>query len=431
MITCMSNEQPTISGEVEPERGDWYSDEHDYEQCQEPRQTIQEYLSVLEQDMSTRLNEIKEEIEKKKYELRKPEVLPYMREKHLTEMLEYETFVSDLERELEELRAPKNTKEISTENGDFRIVYEAHEEPNSEGVLRNLDAYAKEFAMHFSSATQSTVPPTESGGPFGRDAFADGLLYLAIRESGMPVYFCDVFPGDAFFKKIDNEHNRIKFLRFLEQIASPAVGMGVGFYTLTEMKKNKEKKKEGIYTRRDFCKIAGLGAAAVGLFGGVAGGIIEGSYGTKLGVGESRPVDEHSFLRTMYKKRNEILDMVGIQNILTVLRNAVMAQKLHTIAERMKKNGEYTGEKPHVGIEIGAAHSGIEDMLTMTEEERLQIIGDIAESIKDVFEDPQKEIAAILKTTYDPEDKKWRVQRALDKDIVYMLQERGLIHKET
>ena len=122
--------------------------------------------------------------------------------------------------------------------------------------------------------------------------------------------------------------------------------------------------------------------------------------------------------------------MTGMYDLVIVLRNAVMAQKLHTIAEHMKENGEYASEKPHVGIEVGAAHSGIESMLTMEEEERLRIIGDIVQPIKDVFEDPKKELAAILKTTYDESTDFWHVKPAFDKDMVAMLEERGLIHKQ-
>ncbi|MBC8465365.1 MAG: hypothetical protein H8D63_03290 [Parcubacteria group bacterium] len=147
MITHMNREQPTISGgdESSSKHEQWSRETDEYEYARE--HTIQTYLYELEMGMSTRLKKIKEEIEKKKYELRKPEVLPYMREKRLAEICEYETFVSDLERELEELHAPKNTKEVSTDIGDFRIVYEKHSQKNSEGVLKDLDAYAKELVL--------------------------------------------------------------------------------------------------------------------------------------------------------------------------------------------------------------------------------------------------------------------------------------------
>lgn len=113
--------------------------------------------------------------------------------------------------------------------------------------------------------------------------------------------------------------------------------------------------------------------------------------------------------------------------MLVVLRNAIMAQKLHTIAKDMKERGEYTDEKPYVGIEIGAAHSGIEKLLVASEKERLAIIGDIAESIQDVFGNPEKELAAILRTTYDADTDHWFVEPSYDEGIVRVLRERGIL----
>lgn len=385
---------------------------------------LREYLSELETDMRTRMKELKEEINEKKSLLHGPETLPYMREKYFAEIRKYETFISDLERDIEELHAPRNIHEMSTDVGDFRIVYERHGQENSEGVLKDLDAYAKEFVGSPRHVSEGLVNSGMSGEPFDSvNGYANIPVAAAIRASNMPLYYCDVFPGENFKERMHEDFDLKKNMQFFKSIEF-LLGAGGLLSTAGKIKIDKKNKEKGTYTRRDFLKTVGLGVASFGFLG-------TGVYRTSF-PGKGVMYEEGSFLRALDKKRDELLSTTGLFAVLMILRNAVMAQKLYTTARKMKDRGESArGDKPFVGIEVGYDHSGIEPMLSLSEGERLAVIGDIASSIGEVFEDPQKELAAILRATYDAHTETWYIQPSFDEGIVQTLQKEGIIKNNT
>ncbi len=343
--------------------------------------------------------------------------LPAHKEAYRRSIAEAKDFIARTDRVLEVFDAVPETKEIIADDAVFRLVYEAHDKEHSPKVLEGLDAYAFEsFGTEIQKDDVAIVGDSPDG-PFNFNADtrgADAPVMGVLRESRLPVYGCDV-SGEMFKERMDQESTTSMLVSAPFVVGLLVAGSVLAksaveqlYDAVIDRDKDKEKTTKDALSRRDFLGMAGKLIAGTALFGGGVGAAAE----RMLSKNETR-IDGSAY-GTFLKTKQDILTSLGLYEVTVRFRNLVMAQKLHTIAGLMREEVA-EGAKPHVGMELGAAHYGIEDSLRLSEPDRLKLMRDIAENSEMVLGSPDDEVAAMNRYKYDPGV--WESQRIVDPGI--------------
>lgn len=338
--------------------------------------------------------------------------LPRMRDEYRKRVVEATELLTMIDRELESLDRMSEVREVETDSGIFRFVFESHELRHSPEVLRDLDAYAMEAVASDLGQTIERKPDGEDGPLFfptdERNLIGTNRPIVdVIREARLPLYFCDV-AGSTLSRLANGENAREQAV--VDAVAAAAVASGGFVAAWNAIKALQERGSSGM-SRRTFLK---TGAKAIGGLLFAAGG-----YGIRTDFGENRN-DLHqddSLLGEYWRRRQELFCRFGMLRFLIELRNLVMAQKLHCIAERERKRGVVG--KPRIGMEIGSGHDRVREAIRMPEDERVAAIRKLLEDAEIVLESPDDEVAALFEHTYSDEDgrREWLSRKIIDSAI--------------
>ncbi|NTW15246.1 MAG: hypothetical protein HGA38_02625 [Candidatus Moranbacteria bacterium] len=397
----MGIEKPTLSEMSDDrERASW----HAYEKFM-VRYTLDHYRKHVDE----RREQLTAEISDWKRLRDNPLTLPRKQAEYQRLIDEATSFLGRLDHALEKFDDVSEVREVETEDGTFRLVYEAHVLAHSPKVLDGLDAYAFEV---FSETPESGDPVSyvadTGSGPFwfGDGTYdADAPVFDALRESRLPAFKCDV-SGATLKEASDTEMRMVSIAE-----GSLALGMlASGGYLAADAAKEASRKPEkgNGMSRRDFLGLIGKAGVGAALFGG-------GSMSALEKMVPSNDIPSASTVSGWYLRlRDDILSSLGAYRITAEFRNLVMAQKLHTIAGHMRQEVP-EGEKPHVGMELGKNHYGIEETLRMTEAERLARMIDVLKRTGIELESPEEEVASVIR--YDYIGDVWKSTRFVDPAI--------------
>lgn len=345
--------------------------------------------------------------------------LPRHREEYLKRAAEARNLVDRLDLKAEALERTPEIREVETPEATFRLVYERHDRPHSPNVLEGLDAYAfEQLCFNVPKKTSFYVADSPTSGPFHEvnSSSPDAPVIGLLRESGLPTYSCDI-SGWSLYQMTDKEF----FATDAAQNIGSAAFTVLGAYLLKESagaimgESASEAEDAGGRTangmsRRRFLGIAGKTLAGTMLF--AAGGAI---LGEQYLPGHETLVDGSVYGRFI-RAKERLFTALGMTEVVMRLRNAVMAQQLHRVAERISEM-DPSDAKPHIGMELGAKHFGIEDCLRMSESERVDLIRRIALTSKLVIESPDRELASFFQYEYQKPAEAWRVERFIDTAI--------------
>ncbi len=254
---------------------------------------------------------------------------------------------------------PENVAELETENAHYDIIYDVHGVGEvKEDAFRNSDAIIFEGigGVDFPGAYVEKEP-----------SFREVILH-AIKEK-KPVYFVDLSFGLHQELGLDEEKLLTHFtLPILEGLA----GLVFTVSAVTDvLKRNPEM------SRRSFLKFLGKGAAGAYL-SLPALREVTGYVSTDFA---EKPPDESDPVRQAHKLLRKVSDATHPEDrtVLIHTRNDLMAQKSETIARALRAE---LGNKPNLGIMVGANHSGIENVLQDDERERVErLIDDLGKDL--------------------------------------------------
>jgi hypothetical protein len=275
---------------------------------------------------------------------------------------------------------PSNIVILETPEGIFRIAYGMHEIPQNPEDVKGVDAIMLE-----SSFLKYYLQPEEAIKEFlifTKESIQYKYLIKKASEAGQPIYLTDLDPRPEWYGLSVSLH--------ITEIIS-AIGLDLYLLFLFRSIKSKE------ITRRDFLKLLFLALLAA-------------YFGTQLGESLTYPIKGNVDESTLTRSINRILIKLNesihpeINIVMLTLRNLIMAQKLTTIAEKLRQK---TGKKPEIAVVVGGAHIGIEYALKMSKEERMKIIKRIL-SIP-VLKELRKGIATIARFDYNQTTGQWEL----------------------
>jgi len=268
--------------------------------------------------------------------------------------------------DIEKLMKPEQpeVKEIDLENMVVRLIYEVHYQKHSPLVVQGLDNYASEGDITFESIKKIKSDPYSLARYF--DTSSEDLAQATLKDQGKPVLFIDIISSPELSKIMNDEMQASTNIRTGTEIIFTGTALASLYYLLESFLSKIEENKK--LSRRRFLQT--LGASSI-----AATGLVGQTF-------HKEALPEGSVMRTLERGTEQIKESLGFGEIIYVYRNAVMAQKLHNMAMNYKNEGAQASRKPHFGLRIGTAHSGIESMLKMPEAERLAFITKITHTLK-------------------------------------------------
>lgn len=182
-------------------------------------------------------------------------------------------------------------------------------------------------------------------------SFQDGVLNRLGRNGSR------IILGDVITNQNPNELANIQ--KVLTAEFAGGLGIATGEFLYAMKQRTKDRKKNEIpskaeMTRRNFLK----GAAVVGTAWATLP--LASFYGISDGVSLDSISDKRLFVDRILTRLNGFQSNFHPEGLLTFFRNAVIADKMLTIAEKFHKE---KGKKAKMGFNVGLAHSGIEDFL--------------------------------------------------------------------
>jgi len=281
----------------------------------------------------------------------------------------------------------------------MRFVYERHDlDHNPEVVRGGLTGYFVECVRTDFNSTNKEYEEIE----FREDILGDHYrnIIAASTFNNVPLYVVDAVghKAAAMFKR------EIVLIKISDVIA--ALILSYLLKSALEKENSKQNEKHTI-SRRDFLKKSFKYGIA-----GITTGIVSLSIYEKILL----PIknDKQLQLNQFEKIRTKIIEKFGLNKLSSTLRNALCAQKVMTVHRQSKQPDYY-------GFQCGAAHFGVEAMLTLDNETRLKIIKKIYSSINEKKRPTPEELAVITKFTFDKEKQVWKEQNYLDKSIMKYL----------
>jgi len=325
---------------------------------------------------------------------------------------------------------PENIVIVETPEARFRIAYAIHPIPQRPEEVKGVDGIVLETAVgRYSTKEEAEKTFYENVFVVGRKQYSH-IVEEAAKE-GKPLFLADV--------SLDlNRLLLMESLRYHEINASLLLlALLVGDALLTSRKasrrfwryerefkklKSEEERREFLkkilgekpITRRDFLRWSIEGILAL-YFSTQA---LEKIYAQLT----APHVDESSKARRIFRIIEALNEKIHPEThlIIITLRNIILAQKLHTIAEELS---EEIRRIPEVAIAVGASHIGIEEALKKTNEERKRIIERILgfpgiEKLAGKIE----EISTIARFDFDRNSGRWKLTKIFQDPILDVIE---------
>ncbi len=268
---------------------------------------------------------------------------------------------------------------VPTPEADYRIIYGFHNIKQNPEDLGDAHALALELAGDYFSI--------ESAERLALYVMEQHQQYREIvkeaKNKKIPLFFVDI-------PRLDD---LVLILNSLLIVSESLVGLGI----ISSLIQRAPKPM----TRRDFIKI--LPSVIIGSY---LSSHIPGMASTAMNLGrineETVKRKIHRFLTTLNEKTHPETYI-----ILLTLRNYIIAQKLNTIAQMLRK--DFINKKPQVAIVIGASHIGIETALQESDDERKTLLTRIFNLpiTEMVLKEAISNVATIAWLEYDEKLEKW------------------------
>ncbi len=314
---------------------------------------------------------------------------------------------------------PDNVCEIETDYANIRLIYEWHGQQMPVSTVVGLDMICAEGIMAgglleiYKDAQRRPRDNENDYVELDREEYGclgnvgneenDSLVVAALEDLQIPVMINDIH-GSALIK-----HARLEieeFAEFEKKLSSVAgATIPIMMISLADRLLNRvlskaynadqyQEKKEKM-SRRKFLRLLTDGAlVTAATVSGVA------SYAADT---PNEKESMHSKMNKLYRLTSESL---GFEQFVTYFRNALMAQKIYDVAHKFNEDENNNGKKPHIGMQLGAAHTTIEQMLQMSEEDRLNIITKGIELL--LAQGIEFDVSLQVESVFDDESEKWR-----------------------
>lgn len=297
----------------------------------------------------------------------------------------------------EKERLPKNVVVIDKPDGRFRIAYGAHHLEQKAEDIAGADGIVLETAIGGDYSTQELAEKVLTGA-------ASRLQYRRVFESAAkydrPIFLADVDPTAV---------------ASLLSLALSALEYFVAYKLLASLAKDASKTFSGEKTinRRGFIKLFGKGMT--GLYLSI-------SLAERLSLLVNSAADYNSKLRAVNRFFSSLNEKVHPETnaIVVTLRNHIIVQKLHTIAQRLK---EGVNKKPEIALIFGAGHTGIENALEKDDKDRVEIIDRLLEFPG--AGDMRRRLANIARFDFDKKSDKWKLTEIFKDPVLAPLESKG------
>ncbi|MBI2640749.1 MAG: hypothetical protein HYW91_02605 [Candidatus Sungbacteria bacterium] len=300
-------------------------------------------------------------------------------------------------------KLPDNVVVVERPEARYRIVYEIHKIPHTPEEIGHPAVLAVEF-VSFRYDTPAGAEDilerfwehkAEGAGKSMQERVGTERKYL--EERHIPIAFVDV-PYEDVEAALSNE----KFISFVEVATA-----------VTSAQYVKEKlsglREEG-FSRREFLKLS-----AAGMLGAYTGlellnTLLDLYWATKSGHGKMSPPE-----RKLIKLQETVHP--ELKAIILTLRNAIFARKLYALANHFNL---VKGEKPEIAITVGAAHTGLEDMLLEDPLRR----GEVLEKFFSTFgiDKGKISISPIAVAMFSTEEGRWVVKEIFNDPLLNQIE---------
>src|SRR3989338_8106879 len=297
-------------------------------------------------------------------------------------------------------KVPENVAILDLPEARYRIIYERHGDVHTAAEVGKVDALAMEVSSDLDFSNRKDAEwllrglwgrELENRDPeTGKRASVERAWAVKehLEQNSIPLYLVDI-SGSKYLEPLMVGSAALNGLE-------AAAGVSAAGYLATTLKRPKE------LSRRDLLR--GAIAAAIAAKGGIQAASLAADV-------EAFTVKGHFQHSDIAKKALRLNQAVSPEShgVPLTLRNAVWAQKLKDIAQEMK---ERKGRKPEIAMRVGAGHSGLEDMLRASPEERLQIIRRYMTVLRPLLDRGGKfMISPIVKYEHDKTNWKWVLSR--------------------
>lgn len=271
----------------------------------------------------------------------------------------------------------KNIKIIETDEARFRIIYGRHYEVQQPEDLGSAEV----LAIEFSDPENDYVSPRNAEKLMVRakEYKQYKLIVEKAQQESKPIFFVDNPTVNPWTDILEFE------CTVLEALA----GCSLFYFFAKDIVETKRKK----ISRREFFKMS---------IKGMAGAYLINPFFTYM-LGAIDTMGDSSCgaaARFLFNFNERFHPETGFAVL--ILRNHLMAQKLTTIA---KSISDFKGEKPEIGIVVGAYHVGIEKALRKSNEERIKSIDRILHFPG--LKEAREKIAFIARLDFNKEQNKW------------------------
>ena len=283
----------------------------------------------------------------------------------------------------------KNTVETETDKARYRIIYGIHHIETDPATLENLDGVMLEIINPLESEEGVRLSVEH----LQKKVLQYRKLLQHCQRHGIPIFLTDL-SYNAY--RQTEYHNEMA----IKEIYLPVLEAILGVILVVSGATNVVQQK-GI-SRREFLK--------QGLKGLVGSYLLMSQVNKSLMETKKEP-DEKAKMRQFSKQLEGITKTLHpeMRNVIVAGRNDLFAQKGEVIADTIQTPNN---RKPNLGIVIGAAHTGIEDSLHLTEQERI-------ERLKKVFGEKRLAVERhIVRLDFpDPNSDKLKISRFEDKSL--------------
>lgn len=270
---------------------------------------------------------------------------------------------------------PNNITTVETANGIFRIIYGIHIFTENKASIQGVHGLVLESAVD--NHTTATQAERMINGEYG---YKTGIQYKEIikhcEEENIPIFFADLTSSTLPIE-----------ISFLIGTTEKFTALRIIYSRLFQIMRDKT-----MLTRKDFLKFAVGAFFSTSLFSAMTGV-------SAIIAGNGKSSQFNKLIESFDEKIHPETKRIAL-----TLRNYLFAQKLYTIARKMKALGQ-NNQKPTIAISIGGRHHGIEDALRKTDYERVASINHWLKFPG--LKKARSEIATIARLDFSKEENRW------------------------
>lgn len=235
---------------------------------------------------------------------------------------------------------------VKTNVGIFYPLYEHHDIGIApEDFPSNINGYFKE--MNFYSSLGQSISTIRAEDVIEETDIQKPVADILINQT-IPIILGDMpVPVGYFeFSRVDQSKPRVA-------LAGAIAGATLAYNALGPVlqKAGLLKANEGITRRKFITRLAGISAAV---------SIGPAAADKLLSMLLPAEVAQKDAIQRIFIRLNGLIKHTHPEDHMVFFRNVVMADKMLTVAEEMKK---HSGRNPRIAFQVGAAHAGIEDFL--------------------------------------------------------------------